>query len=544
MGWRPNEPGEIPTLGYIALDWMYSYLATPDRQDYEPFQPTMEQAQFILNFYAINPATGRRRYRRAVISRPKGWGKSPMLSAIACCEALAPVVPDGWDAHGRPVGKPWAEVRTPLVQVLAVAEEQTRNAWEPLLEMLRDGPACDEYAGLEPMESFVALPYKGRIECFTSAATSREGQRPVFSLLDQTESWNKTNGGIKLAATVRRNLGKTGGSSIEAPNAFVPGEESVAEASAAYYANLIEGRARDNGLLYDHREWPPETNMLDRDSLMDGLSYAYGESAEINGGWVDLERLVAEIWDPDTDPQSARQYYGNQITHATDSWISQPEWAATADPLKVVADGEAIALGFDGSRHRTDTVTDASALVGVRLSDGHMFPIGVWEQPDNVREWWAPTLEIDYAVREAFSRYNVLAFYADPAADWRSFVAGWEADFGPKLAVKSTRDHPIEWWMGGQNLTKTVRATDQLHSAIVHAELSHDGSSILTRHMLNARRRATRVGVQIAKDFPDSPRKIDAAVAGILAWQARLDALATGAMAAANKPRSKRIRRF
>jgi hypothetical protein len=34
--------------------------------------------------------------------------------------------------------------------------------------------------------------------------------------------------------------------------------------------------------------------------------------------------------------------------------------------------------------------------------------------------------------------------------------------------------------------------------------------------------------VQIAKDHPDSPRKIDAAVAAVLAWQARLDAIAAG----------------
>ena len=57
--WRPQEPGEVPTLGYAVLDWMVEFLATPDRQDYAPFQPTMEQAQLIINFYAIDPHTGR-----------------------------------------------------------------------------------------------------------------------------------------------------------------------------------------------------------------------------------------------------------------------------------------------------------------------------------------------------------------------------------------------------------------------------------------------------------------------------------------------------
>lgn len=75
-----QEPGEVPTLGYTVLDWMAEFLATPDRQDYAPFQPTLEQVQFIINFYAIDPHTGRRRYRREVISRPRrGDGRRPHL---------------------------------------------------------------------------------------------------------------------------------------------------------------------------------------------------------------------------------------------------------------------------------------------------------------------------------------------------------------------------------------------------------------------------------------------------------------------------------
>jgi hypothetical protein len=86
MPWRgPSYQGELPTLGYVVLDWMSEMLAAPDRTEYEPLVLTREQAQFILNFYAIDPRTGRRRYRRAVLSRPKGWGKarcSPPLPAL------------------------------------------------------------------------------------------------------------------------------------------------------------------------------------------------------------------------------------------------------------------------------------------------------------------------------------------------------------------------------------------------------------------------------------------------------------------------------
>lgn len=74
MPWKPAHPGERPTLGWYVLDWITENLAAPDRSEYEPFIPTREQAEFLLNFYEVDPHTERRRYRRGVISRPKGWG--------------------------------------------------------------------------------------------------------------------------------------------------------------------------------------------------------------------------------------------------------------------------------------------------------------------------------------------------------------------------------------------------------------------------------------------------------------------------------------
>ncbi|MFJ7590108.1 terminase [Streptomyces sp. NPDC097617] len=529
MPWRgPRYAGELPTLGYQVINWMHTYLAAPDRSEYVPFRLTREQAQFVLNLYAVDPRTGERRYRRAVLSRPKGWGKSPLLAALTCAEALADVVPDGWDANGEPAGRPWASLRTPWLQLAAVSEDQTKNAWAPLLEMLREGPALDEYPGIEPLETFVNLP-KGRIEFVTSAATSREGNRPVWCVLDQTEEWRPSNGGVKLAATLRRNLGKTGGVSVESPNAYIPGGGSVAESSAEYFKRIREGRARDEGLLYDHREAPPETDMADRDSLMAGLRHAYGDSAVQAGGWVNLERIAAEVWDPDTDPQDARRFYLGQITHASDSWISQPEWAAVAGIDKVVGDKEAVVLGFDGSRSRSRGVTDATALVGCRVSDGHLFLIGCWEQPDGLagENWHVPVVEVLATVEDAFKRYRVVGMYADPAK-WESHVAAWEAKHGRRLKVKSTAQHPIEWWMTGGRAHLIVRALEKFRGSVVENELTHDGSSVLTRHVLNSRRRQSRVGAQIAKEHPDSPRKIDAAVAAVLAWQCRVDAVAKG----------------
>lgn len=525
MPWKPSEPGERPTLGWTLLDWIVENLAAPDRIDYEPFEPTREQADFLLRFYELDPITGKRLVRRGVLSRPRGWGKSPFLAALACTEALADVVPDGWDAAGQPVGKPWSLIRTPRVQLAAVSEEQTKNSWAPLLEMIRNGPVIDNYLGLEPLDTFVNLP-KGRIETITSAARTVKGNTPVFSIMDQTEEWTKSNGGRRLADVMLSNATKLGGSVIESPNAYIPGMESVAETTAVAYSMMVAGKTRmAEGLLYDHREAPPDTDMTVKESLMAGLAYAYGDSAATAGGWVDLDFIAARIWDPDMDAQLARADFLNQITHATDSWLSAPEWNACLDRDKVVLPTDAVVLGFDGSRKRSRGNTDATALMGCRVTDGHLFEIKVWEQPKNTTDWAIPIVEVDATVRDAFKHYRVVGFYADPSM-WTDHVATWEADFQRVLKIKKTAVHPIEWWMNSER--NNVLATEQFHSAVIDGSMTHDGSAITTSHMLNARRRTSKAGIQIHKEHPDSPRKIDAAVASILAWQARLDALSKG----------------
>ena len=540
MPFKPAFPGERPTLGWIVLDWIADNLIVPDgASDGEPLTFTREQAEFVLRLYEVDrrfegPAIhGRamrnaRLIRRAVLSRPKGWGKSPLVAALCLVEALGDVVMDGWDANGRPVGRPWASLGfKPKVQIVAVSEDQTANAWEPCLDMARRGPVADNY-DIDPMETFIAVP-RGIIEPVTSSGTSREGFRPVFSALDQTESWTPSNGGTKLASTIRRNLGKVNGCSVETPNAFEPGMNSVAEKSFAAYGLQQEGRTRlDKGLLFDHREAPAETDPADEDSLRAGLAYAYGDSADVHGGWVNLDRLVAEYWDPDTDPQEARRYYLNQITHASDAFLSQPEWAGCADASKVVADRDVVTLGFDGSRGRAKGKPDATALIGCRVEDGHLFEIGVWEAPDGPgQEKWTPPLpEIEAAVADAFRRYKVVGFYADPSRDWRSHINAWEAKYGGK--VKVTAAHPFEWWMTGGRSGLNQRAIEDFEGAVRNGDLTHDGSFKLTQHMLNARRRIRHAKLALGKEHDYSPAKVDAAVAAVLAFQARLDAVAKG----------------
>lgn len=561
MAFRPAFPGDFPSLGYGVLDWMRENLAEPDTLDYRPLTLTQEQAEFVIRFYELDPVTGKRLIRRGVLSRPRGWGKSPMLSALGIAEGLADVVFDGWDANGQPVGKPWSTVRRPMIAVAAATEEQTTNAWTPLLDMLTaDAPVHDNYVGLEPMNTRINLPY-GDIRTVFSSPNSTKGLQTIFVLMDQTEQWTSAET-HKLFTVLKNNTAKRGGSFIESPNAFTPGAGSIAEQSAQAYFAQLEGRAKnEKGLLYDHREAPGGTEIMERESLIAGLRYAYGDSsAHPDGcvihepacepGWVDLDHLVQSIWDEDADEQESRSDFLNQITQTSDAWIGQTDWAAQAasaqeKPPAPLKRGDTIALGFDGSRGRAKGKPDATALIGCRVSDGFVFKIGIWEATDDKRTWdtWEPPIpEIEAALADTFKRYRVAAFYADPGKDWRSHINAWEAKFSRRVPVKATRGHPFEWWMTGGRATIVEGAIEEAETSILLGDLVHDESYDLTRHVLNAKRRMSHRRLGLGKDSASSPRKIDAAVAMVLAWTARREALAKGFGRTGARSVPKRIR--
>lgn len=538
-------PVDFPTLGWGVIDWLQTNLAMPDGKG-GPLILTEEQARIILELYRVDSIDQRlrRRYRRSAIMTPKGWGTSPMLAMLCAAECMADVLPVSILEDGTVIGEPWSNRRTVYGQLAAVSERQTGNSWNVLTEMLSEGDALDNIPGLEVYGSYIQLPNRGRIEPITSASNTAEGEKPVFVGMDQTEAWFKSNGGIALADALRRNAGKVGGLTVEGPNAFTPGDESVAERTFTDYQKILEGKSKSRGVLVVYREAPPDTDLSDRESLIRGLRHVYGDAER----WNDFDRLIEEIWDTGTDPDDARRFYLNQMTQATDAWVSRDEWMACYEPRTEsdLVDGELITMGFDGSRKREKGVTDATGLVACRVSDGKLFTIATWEQPDGpeAESWEVPLSEVDLVVRDSFRRFKVLGFFGDPAK-WESYMDTWEAEYGAQLKVKASPNHAIRFWVSGATQARFVQSLRRFHDSVIDRELRHAGDPVLTRHVLNARRRSGRYGIAIAKATPDSPNKIDSAIAAVLAYEARNQAIATGLMAQEQAPKkSNRLIRF
>ena len=94
---------------------------------------------------------------------------------------------------------------------------------------------------------------------------------PTYCVLDESEHMRPANGGIDLARTISRNLAKTGSRGLETCNAWEPGAGSVAEETFDAWVAQEEGRTRGGArILYDARVAPPDTDLMDDESLRPG----------------------------------------------------------------------------------------------------------------------------------------------------------------------------------------------------------------------------------------------------------------------------------
>lgn len=507
MPWRgPEYPGEFPTLGYLVGDYIQDTCVIPDGDHVgEPYILTDEMLRFLLWHYRLNPSTGKFVYPRgSQLVRVQKWGKGPFSSSIICAEADGPVLFDGWDANGEPVGRPWT---TPWIQVTAVSEDQTDNVWRSLVPMIELGPMKADVP--DTGETRINLPGGGRIEPVTSSARSRLGQRITFAVQDETHSWTRRNGGRQLADNQRRNLAGMGGRWIETTNAWDPADESVAQQTYEAASDLV---------YRDMTEAGPGSirNKRDRRRL---LKKAYGDS-----WWVDLDRIDGEIVDLlDRDPAQAERFFLNRIVSADDAAYDAARWKQLADPDAEIVEGSLIVIGVDGARF-----DDALAVIATDVEDGHQWPLGIWEVPANAPDTYEhPDAEVDGVLEEAFSRFDVWRVYVDPQRI-ENLLDRWQGRWG--------QNRVVPWYT---NRPKQMAHAVRRHVTAVNAgDLSHDGDEVFARHIKQATRQKVNVYDDdrrqmyvLSKDRPYSPRKIDAAPAAVLAWEARGDAIAAGATA-------------
>lgn len=515
----PLFDGHVCSLGYGLVDWIETYECHgPGDVQGEPIELDEEWFAFVVEIYRLDPETGRRLYDVGVLSRPKGRAKSELAGFIGTTEAFAEVRFDGWNADGQPIGRP---VRSPLLKCLATEESQAGNTFENIAFIAGEwGPDVwpEIYGGVSGIRQYQSatalyLPRGGEIRACTAGNASKDGGKETWACADESHLYVLRE--LKaMYATVSRNLGKRARIAqpwmLQTTTMYRLGEQSTAEETLTAWRI---GELPETTYV-DHREASGKVSsetLQDREYTLAQLREVYGAAAE----WMDLDRLYRDMRDPkicEDDAQAAR-YFLNRGIPAADGWIDV-EVVKTQTLVEVVAPGEAIAIGFDGSLN-----DDSTVLIGSRMRDGWLFPIGIWERPKGRSGllWQVPRDEVLDAVREAFGRYEVIRGYFDPH-EWRSDIDTLAKELGVErvLPWETRRD------------VQMAAALDRLYVDLMAGKLFHSGDKRFVEHFGNAYVRLKGAHRLVRKEHDKSPRKIDSVPGAALAYEARADAIEAG----------------
>lgn len=516
----PLDEKPWPTLGPQVCGFIESYLVFgPGDLRGQPAVLDEEKRALIYRMYEVYPQdhaqAGRRRFKRVGVSLRKGTGKTEFAAWIAACELHpdAPVRCVGWDKRGNPVG---GGVADPYIPMVAFTEEQSDElAYYTLMVVLGEGPLAEDFdIGLQRI---VRRRGDGRAVSLATAPDARDGARTTMQVFDETHRFTlprlREAHRTMLANVPKRKLADAW--SLEVTTSPGPGEGSVAEHTMEYAQAVVEGRVQDPRLFFFHRQASEDHDLSTDEGLRAALLEASGPCA----AWSDIEAILEQWHDPTTDKTYLERVWLNKVVQGSDRAFDVARWREL-NGVETIPEGALVTLGFDGARY-----DDATALVATEVKTAAMALIGLWEKPPAAQEWVVPEGEVDAIVEEAFGRWDVWRLYADPHW-WESWVALWAGRYGEQRVAR---------WPTNR-ISSMAYALRSFETAIKAGEISHDGNENLSRHIGNACRKWLNIrdaeGKRlwlIHKERPDSPHKIDAAMAAVLSWEARNDAVAAGA---------------
>lgn len=519
----PKDKTQYPSLGGQVVDFIQSYLVHgPGDLRGRPVVLDKEKRAIIWRMYEVfpkgHPQAGRRRFKRCALSLRKGSAKTELAAFIAAVELHpdGPVRCDGFDADGQPVG---VGVTDPYIPMVAYTEEQSDElAYGALRVILMYSELADDFdIGLERI---MRVGGDGKAVSLATSPDARDGARTTFQLFDETHRLN--NPRLKQAhRTMLANIPKrylSDAWSLEVTTAPAPGEGSVAEDTMDYARQVHGGAIKDSRLFFFHRQASDEHDLETEEGIRAAVIEASGPVAE----WSDIDGIVEQWRDPTSDKTYLERVWLNRLVRASERAFDVERWKELADEDYEIPDGNWVTLGFDGARWH-----DSTALVATEIVTGFQQLLGLWERPQALppgEYWEVPAEDVDAVVSQAMERWQVWRMYCDPPY-WESTVATWAGKYGEKVV--------IEWWTNRwKAMAYAIRA---FHTAITSGDLLHDGNEHYQRHVGNAVRKQLTLRDDegkplwtVYKERPDSPHKIDAAMAGILSWEARRDAITAG----------------
>jgi hypothetical protein len=508
---------DFPTLGFLAADWSEAHCTVPSGTDLgRPFVHDGWQLWCTVNHYRVRPGITFNParpilgpaffYRRSVVVGPQKAGKSPWAGTIMLFEALGPCLFAGWATGGEVYrceddgcgcgfefyyepGDPMGRVRPKsLIQLLATAETQTANVYEPIQTMIHAGPLAER---AKVREGFIRLPNNGKIDPISAAARSKLGNPINAALGDESGLYTRTNKLLDVWQTMGRGLAGMGGRALEITNPWDPMDNSAAQ-------QAFESKVLD---IFRHYRKPPAdlsyANKVERHKIH---LYVYADAP-----WVDVRSIDAQAAElVETDPTQAERFFGNRLVQGLGAYLTDELLTART---VVREPSRKIALGFDGSTSGDWTAIRAETLDGWRFTP--TYDVGGDARPTI----WDPALtggriprgEVRAAVSSLFAHYDVVRFYCDPR-DWPTEIV-------------------VQW--PTNQIGRMWASLDRYFADLGEGTTTHSDDVTYKTHALNARK-IGKPGDKYILGKPADHLKIDVLMADVLAHEAAADARAAG----------------
>lgn len=509
--WDPSKSRWDPdnTDGIFAGELIESYLRlTKGVQRGQLVRLRMWQADLICDILRLIPGTHQRQYWTYLLLMPRKNSKSLLGAGLAIDGIL---------------DEPGAEVYS-----CAADKDQAKLIFGEVKAAVEMSPELDAKQGglLKVYRDAIEYPASGAVyRALSSEAFTKEGLNPSRVLFDELhaqpngELWNVMNQGSDTRAQPLIIGISTFGKKTDAS-----GDDSVCFQQYQYAKKVMAGEVDDpryGARIYETNDRVRGFSYLDR-RVWEAANPAYGD-------FLDPEKMAAVTRKlPEADFKTKR--LNIWVTQAK-VWLPDGVWEKCEDPGQEIPPGVEVCLGFDGSFNNDSTALvvvrpgeelnfdpndaahadlgeDERDRLAVELNAGlrrpHIDVVQAWERPaDADPDWSVPILEVEEAIRAACRKWQVREIVCDPAR-WARTYQVLEEEGLPVVEFP-------------QSPQRMVPATQRFFEGVMNQTITHSGDSRLARHVGNAVVRNTAKGFMIFKETKGSPRKIDLAVASIVA---------------------------
>lgn len=416
-------------------------------------------------------------FQTALIGMPRKNGKSALSSAAIGLYSLI--------GEGIMGGE---------VIAVAATREQARIVFSEAKRMVENSELKDL---VQVYRDSIFVPETNSVfKVMSAEAFSAEGLNPSRVILDELHAQPNRDlfDVMSLAMGNRGKIGQLVAITTAGVKSGADGQDSIAYSLYQYGKRVATGEIDDPNFFMAWWEAAPEADHRNPETW-----------ASANPGFDDIvSRTDFESAVKRTLEAEFRTKRLNQWVSSHTSWLPSGVWENLAEPSELDPDAEYI-LGFDGS-FSGDTTVIVGCSIPTEDKPAHIFLVKAWEKPVDADDLWRVDIQdAEFEIARFCGRFKVREVACDPFRWQRS------------MEVLQDQGIPIVEWPS-TSARRMVTACARFFDAVTEARLTHDGDPLVARHFTNAVIKVDNLGPRIVKENRNSNRRIDAAVAAVIAY--------------------------